>query len=305
MRAQLPLSTFVAALLLSVGCGSGKSLTGSGGFGGDYDGFGGDTGGSPPTGVGGFGGFATGGSFGTGGNFGDGGDGGDIATGGTFGTGGNYQTGGSFGTGGVAGQIDASVDAVGGLACPALAELTSSPPPAPPQPGCPCTRRPGNGNSYLCPMGVGQKSYAYVGSDGGSLLLSGQQSVKSGVQFELTIPPGALDTLTLISVEETDLPPPSGLLDWSPIYLVEPRGLPLAKVAGLQIPWSSNVNQVPKTLAIYARDENGTCGWKPLIDSYTNAGFEQASLTQLGYLLVGVPSTIDPSTCSADAGASD
>lgn len=294
MRAQLPLATFVAALLLSVGCGSGKSLTGSGGYG---PGSGGETG--YGTGVGGFGGLPP---LSTGGNFGDGGD---ISTGGTFGTGGNYDTGGSFATGGGPGQIDASVDAVGGLACPALAELTSSPPPAAPQPGCPCTRRPGNGNSYLCPMGVGQKSYAYVDSAGGTLSLSGQQSVKSGVPFELTIPPGALDTLTLISVEETDLPPPSGLLDWSPVYLVEPRGLPLAKVAGLQIPWSSNFNQVPKTLAIYARDENGTCGWKPLIDSYTNAGYEQASLTELGYLFVGVPSTINPTTCSADASASD
>ena len=104
-------------------------------------------------------------------------------------------------------------------------------------------------------------------------------------------------------MEETDLPPPSGFLDWSPVYLIEPRGLSFSKVAGVQLPWSSNLTQIPGTLAIYARDENGTCGWKPLIDSYTNAGFEQASLTQLGYLFVGVPSTIDPSTCGGDASA--
>jgi hypothetical protein len=30
-----------------------------------------------------------------------------------------------------------------------------------------------------------------------------------------------------------------------------------------------------------------------------------ASLTELGYLFVGVPSTIDPSTCGTDAGTQD
>jgi hypothetical protein len=58
------------------------------------------------------------------------------------------------------------------------------------------------------------------------------------------------------------------------------------------------------TLGIYARDENGTCGFKPLVDSYTNAGFARASLTEFSHLLVGVPSTIDPSTCTGtDASA--
>jgi hypothetical protein len=285
MRSRFPTTTLAASLLIAIGCGSNALPTfdsGAGGTGtGGFYGYGGTTG---------IGGFGTGG-FGTGG----------FATGGFGETGGNTQP----GTGGTFGQIDASVDAIGGIACPALAELTSSPAPVPPQPGCPCTRRPGVGNSYLCPMGVGQKSYAYIDSSGGSLFLIGQQSAKSNIPFELTIPPGAVNTLTLVSVEETDLPPPSGFLDWSPVYLVEPRGLTLAKVAGLQIPWSSNVSQIPSTLAIYARDENGSCGWKPLVDSYMNAGFEQASLTALGYLFVGVPSTINPSTCGADASVRD
>jgi hypothetical protein len=224
--------------------------------------------------------------------------------GGIFGTGG-IGTGGELGTGGVSTGgttgIDASVDAVAGLACPALAEPTGSPAPLPPQPGCPCTRALGRGNSYQCPMGVGQTNYATIGPAGGSLILPGQQSKASGVSFAITIPPGALASDTLISVEETDLGPPSGLVDWSPVYLLEPRGLQLARVAGLQIPWSSNVSQTPNTLGVYARDENGACGFKRLVDSYTNAGFEQASLTELGYLLVATPSSVDPSTCGADA----
>ena len=263
---------------------------------------------------GGMGGGQTGGSYGDGGSFGTGG----YPTGGTFGTGG-YPTGGSFGTGGYAtggqgggfpiggaGGFDASVDAVGGIACPALAEPTSSPPPVPPQPGCPCTRAPGRGNSYLCPMGVGQTAYAYVGPEGGSIYLLGQQSAKKTSRSRSDIPPGAIATQTLISITETDLAPPSGFIDWSPVYLVEPRGLQLAKVAGLQIPWSSNISPTPSNLAIYARDENGSCGFRPLVDSSANAGFEQASLTAFGYLFVGVPSAIDPSTCGAvDAAVGD
>jgi hypothetical protein len=265
MRTSIPATALAVVFWASAGCGS-NALPG------------GNTGGS--------------GGFGTGGFYGDGGGTGGFATGGN-GTGG-------FATGGSTQILDASVDAVGGLACPALIEPTNSSPPAPPQPGCPCTRRPGQGNSYLCPMGVGQTAYLYIGPDGGEIGLLGQQSASSNVPFDLKIPPGALDANTLISVTETDLAPPSGFLDWSPVYLVEPRGLPLQKVAGVQIPWSSNL-KVADNLAIYARDENGSCGWKALIDSYTNAGFEQASLTQFGYLFVGEPSTIDPSTCSTGA----
>jgi hypothetical protein len=148
-------------------------------------------------------------------------------------------------------------------------------------------------------MGVGQTAYATIGPAGGMLMLHGQQSNRTNVPFEVTFPPGALTTDTRISVTETDLPPPSGIIDFSPVYLVEPRGLTLAKVASMQIPWSSNLTAIPSTLAIYARDENGTCGFKRLGDSYTNAGFEQASLTEFSYLLVGYPSTVDPATCGA------
>jgi hypothetical protein len=288
MRASITATVLAATLWMSAGCGSNAlpGRDGGGGTGGvGTGGFYGETGGNWGTG-----GYATGGNWGTGG-YGE--------------TGGNWGTGGYNATGGMTGIVDASVDAVGGLACPALTELTSSPPPAPPQPGCPCTRRPGQGNSYLCPMGVGQTAYLYIGPGGGSISLHGQQSASSNVPFGLTIPPGALDADTLISVRETDLPPPSGFADWSPVYLVEPRGLLLHKVAGLQIPWSSNAMGVIPKIAIYARDENGSCGFKSLVDSYTNAGFEQASLTEFGYLFVGVPSTIDPSTCGTDAGARD
>jgi hypothetical protein len=64
-------------------------------------------------------------------------------------------------------------------------------------------------------------------------------------------------------------------------------------------------NEVPNGVGIYARDENGSCDFKRLTDSYTNAGFEQASLTGFGYLLVAAPSAVDPSTCGGDGSARD
>jgi hypothetical protein len=155
-------------------------------------------------------------------------------------------------------------------------------------------------------MGAGKTVYASIGPAGGSLILLGQQSASSNVPFAIKFPPGAFATDTRISATETDIPPPKGFIDFSPVYLVEPRGLTLAKVAALQIPWSSNISTIaPGSLSIYARNESGSCAFQPLVDSYTNAGFEQASLTSLGYLFVGIPSAGDPSQCSADGGARD
>ena len=222
------------------------------------------------------------------------GPGGDLGTGGLAGAGGRGGAGGpQTGGMGLDGGADASIDAVAGIACSALAGRTTSPAPSPPRPGCPCTRTPGPGNSFQCPMGAGQTSYATIGAAGGQIMLLGQQSKATKVPLGIIFPPGALATDTRISVTETDLPPPTGIEDWSPVYLVEPRGLELAKVASLQIPWSSNLTAVPNTLGIYARDENGSCAFNRLVDSYTNAGFEQASLTEFSYLLVGVPSTVE------------
>jgi hypothetical protein len=239
----------------------------------------------------------------------DGGGSGGVGSGGVLGAGGVAGTGGLPGTGGaqVGGTTgtDAGVDAVAGIVCPALSEPTTSPRPSAPAPGCPCTRTLGPGNSYQCPMGVGETAYATIGPAGGELMLVGEQGKASGVAFAIEIPTGAVASDTRISVTETDLPPPSGVLDFSPVYLLEPRGLALAKVAGLQIPWSSNQSLIPNALGIYARDESGSCAFKRLTDSYTNAGFEQASLTDLGYLLVGLASTTNPAACGADASSAD
>ena len=265
-----------AALFSSIGCDSHGPLEPTTGSGGDSAGVGGD--GVPDLGTGG-----------------------TVSSGGALGTGGAVGSGGALGTGGTLGSGGAGGTTVGQL-CPVLTTPTNPPGPVPPPPGCACTRRPGTGNSYLCPMGTNETVTASVGSGGGSISLEGQQGDTSGATFRLDIPPGALGQDTRISITETSVPPPSGFMDWSPVYLIEPRGLKLAKVAALRIPWSSNLMGTIPRLAIYEREETGSCQFSPLVDSYTNAGFEQASLTQLGYLIVGTASTSALANCGVGAG---
>jgi hypothetical protein len=152
-------------------------------------------------------------------------------------------------------------------------------------------------------MGADQTVTATIGTSGGTIQIAGQQGPASGVSFQITFPPLALAGPTEISVTETSIPPPTNLGDWSPVYLVQPVGLKLAKVAALRIPWG-NVDGVAPPLAIYERTAAGTCDFERLADSYTNAGFEQASLLELGYLVVGTPVANVPASCRPDAGAS-
>jgi hypothetical protein len=190
--------------------------------------------------------------------------------------------------------------------CAALGVPTSPslPDPTPVPTSCACTRRPGRGNSYQCPMGADQSVTATLGPGGGSIELVGQQGQSSGVSFRIDFPPGALRQTVTLRLTETSVPPPAEYEDWSPVYLVEPRGLLLGKVAAVRAPFGSNGSfasrgffTLPAELALYQRDEFQSCSFAPLFDSYTNAGFEQASLTYLGYLFVGAPKPADRAAC--------
>jgi hypothetical protein len=168
---------------------------------------------------------------------------------------------------------------------------------------CGCTRRPGPGNTSECPAGLGEYGSATIGPGGGNVQVQGRQGRASGVVAQLAFPPTAIATPTDVTLIETAIPPPQDLLDWSPVYLAEPAGLALAARTPVQLPWSSGpfpASQGPSTttaagLSIwYSAD--GAC-FTRLADSYTNAGFEQGSTTQLGYFIVGVPRTAAATTC--------
>jgi len=188
-----------------------------------------------------------------------------------------------------------------GTTCAALADAaqpTTAADVAPPPAGCVCTRRPGPYNSYMCPMGIGESTTKTIGPEGGEIALQGQQYKESGVPFQIIFPPGALTTATTVRVTETSIAPPDGFMDDSPVYLIEPRGLELARIARLQVPFSvASGMYFPKDLAVLQRAETGDCGFTRIADSYTNAGFEMSSLTSFGYLFVGTVKTAAQQSC--------
>jgi hypothetical protein len=216
-----------------------------------------------------------------------------IATGGD-GAGGSGVGGGSVGGGG-AGPTGQAGQAP--LGCGISVIAPDVVPPASDS-WCHCTRRPGAGQSYECPVGAGTSSSAEVGPEGGTVQLSGTESTR-GVPVELRIQPGALGERVVIRITETTLPPPAGFEDWSPIYHFEPEGLTLAVPAELRIPWTTGgvtptggFSVGPELMVFWS---HGNPCELSQIDSYRNAGFSQANVQRLGYGVAGVARV--PSGC--------
>jgi hypothetical protein len=198
---------------------------------------------------------------------------------------------------------------VGGLcasdAGPAIAIDAEATPTLDAQPAvsCNCSRRPGAGvNAHFCPAGIGEYSESTIGSAGGTVKVQGRQFAGSGVAAELDFPPTAIATPRDVRLIETNIPPPQDLLDWSPVYLVEPAGLALSVPTQIQFPWSSGpisssgpTEVTAGALSIWFSPD-GSC-FTRVPDSYTNAGFEQGSTTQLGYFIVGTPRTAATESC--------
>lgn len=172
-----------------------------------------------------------------------------------------------------------------------------------PQRMCPCSRRPGEHNSFMCPLGEGVTRSVSVGPAGGTLVLSGTQSTR-GVAFKLQIPPNALDHPVIIQVTEVASPaPPTPYVDESPVYDIQPAGLLFKVPALLTLPYENVSGIVAPELVIEASRDCGA-SYKPISDSYINAGFLQGSLSQLGPVFAGYPRTqLDVAACGGDAGA--
>src|SRR5438552_12585343 len=168
-------------------------------------------------------------------------------------------------------------------------------------PSCPCTRRPGPGNSYLCPAGANATVTQSIGPEGGLIYVLGQQSKMTNVPFAVQIPPGALTENVMVTVTETNLDPPADFVDYSPVFHVEPDTLALFKVAPMQVPWSSNptLGDFPPEFGVYWNPAATTCGFARRADSTTNVGFEKASLVRGGYYFVGSPKTAVQPMCLA------
>lgn len=169
-------------------------------------------------------------------------------------------------------------------------------------PACGCTRRPGPGTSaFSCPPGIGENKTLALGPSGGTVTLEGRQGTASGVPASIDFAPGSVQTTTEVTLIETGIAPPLDLLDWSPVYLVQPAGLVLGYPARIALPDSNGSNvsgviqsETPADLAIWFSPD-GTC-FKRLLDYALNAGFETGTIPQLGYLIVA--SAREPSTAS-------
>jgi hypothetical protein len=235
------------------------------------------------------------------GNFGTAGD---ASLAGTTGTAGDGNLG---GTTGAAGDNFAGNSGAGGspIATSAAAYLdgcqslrpTANTIPQPLVDGCPCTRRPGRGNSFQCPQGANESASGEIlPGQSNQLQLNGQQGAKSGMFFAVDLPPGAFDTAIDMTVIETDLSPPVGFVDYSPIYRVGPVGLSLLKLATLRIPISNTAN-VPPNALVYEGSASDPCNFEPIADTVINAGVVQASMTKTGFFFVGVPKTAAQASC--------
>jgi hypothetical protein len=132
-------------------------------------------------------------------------------------------------------------------------------------------------------MGVGEAVTIPIGFGGGDVSLQGRQGTQSGTFVEVAFPPTALPTETNITLIETTIAPPADLIDWSPVYRIEPLGLALGASTPVQVPFSNFALQT-EPLAIWFSPDGGC--FTRLTDSYVNAGFMEASLHQLGYFLV-------------------
>jgi hypothetical protein len=91
-------------------------------------------------------------------------------------------------------------------------------------------------------------------------------------------------TPTAITIIETNLPPPGGAVDFSPVYRFTPEGLAFGVPATLRIPSSNRSGPQPKTTIRWSGED--TCTLEPVADSYINAGFMQGSTRRLGYAMV-------------------
>jgi hypothetical protein len=177
----------------------------------------------------------------------------------------------------------------------------SAPPVAPsddPDAPCPCTRRAGPKNGGpVCVQGAEWGVAATVGPEGANLLLRHTPSLeqRGSLGVLLRIPPGALSEPTVIRIIETSVLPPAGFADATPVYVFEPVGLQFATPASLEMPWDSTMigpfdQSASSALpTLYWSSEADACALEPIADNYVNAGFNQGTVTRLGWAAVGRP----------------
>jgi hypothetical protein len=93
-----------------------------------------------------------------------------------------------------------------------------------------------------------------------------------------------------ITVTETAIAPPSGFVDYSPVYEIEPAALTFFAPATLTVPFSNGRGSdvFDENLAIFwSVSADSLFTFEPLAGTSVNAGFARASTLHGGYALVG------------------
>ena len=157
---------------------------------------------------------------------------------------------------------------------------------------CPCTRRPGAGNSFMCPAGNGE-SVSYIVSETGGTIELGFSMATKGSPLRLQIPPGALQGQTTITITETECPPPASFIDGSPVYQIDPPNLTFSKPVLISVPYTVRSGTVPR-FDIYLTNAGAL---EKVADSYLNAGFLEGSIKHLGSVFAGKPKTSAELSC--------
>jgi hypothetical protein len=160
---------------------------------------------------------------------------------------------------------------------------------------CGCTRRPGPANSFQCPMGVGEEVIMTLDATGGDVILQGRQGTQGGGPADIAFPPTALATSTTIALIETTIAPPTDLIDWSPVYRVEPLGLVLGAATPVKVPMSNLYGLQTEAVGVWFSPD-GTC-FTRLSDSFASEGIVEASLHQLGYFIAAEQRSAQTADC--------
>ena len=137
--------------------------------------------------------------------------------------------------------------------------------------------------SRSCPPGTNTSSEGDFVSAGDAVALSGTLNTESAsLQVQALVTPANGEVM--VTLTETDDPPPDGVLDLSPVFRVEPdEDIP---PMALQIPLTTNQWSFPfKGAGVYFSTDKER--FTLIGDSSMNAGFMQATLPGAGFVFAG------------------
>lgn len=144
-----------------------------------------------------------------------------------------------------------------------------------------CSRR--NGPTSACPQGAAAAVWGTLAQAGDTVELMGTLATV-GVTFQVRALAAPASGPVVVALVESAVPPPVGVADASPVYLVEAKAtLPALAV---KVPMTSNQSQFgADSTGLYFSADGSS--FTQIADSYQNAGFLQGTLPGAGIVFAG------------------